>query len=107
MSVIKKVMRKTVGNLFKTGDGVIGIANPLAGQAAAVKDTVHEIRKEGRLADEAEKLADADRIRQADDDFEAKLDAARRSAGRSRVVFAGLLGENAIGLGGKKSLLGL
>ncbi len=104
---LKKIIKKTAGNFFKTSDGVIGFANPLAGQASAMKNAVHEIKKEKIAEKTAEKMEYDNRVKQAADAFESELDAVRRRAGQSRVVFAGMLGENAIGLGGKKTLLGL
>jgi len=99
-STLKKIGRQAVKSVVSPYNAVL----PGIGGAVDVLHADHSRRKE----DKAERERAAQEERASNEAFEKNLEKRRKSNVYSKVVYAGVLGGGAnVGLGGKKSLLGL
>ncbi len=99
-STVKKLGKQAVKSLVSPYNFVVAGA----GGAADVLHQDHSRRQEDR----AERNRIAEQERADNEAFEKNLEKRRKSNVYSKVVYAGVLGDGAnVGLGGKKSLLGL
>ncbi len=101
---LKKIVRKMVSNAVNPA-AVLGMNFQMAESA---RRTLNDAKTE-RQADKQEKREAEQQAAEAEkNDFLNRLDEKRRRNKKTNVIFAGLLGgKNAVGLGGRKSLLGL
>ncbi len=101
---LKKIVKKIASNAINPA-AVLGMNFQMAESA---RRTLNDIKEE-RQTEQQEKRAAAEQAVEAEkNDFLNQLDEKRRRGKKSNVIFAGLLGgSGAVGLGGRKSLLGL
>lgn len=99
-SAIKKIGKDVVKSTFSPYNLVV----PFVGGATAHFKQERDTKKAQEAAVKAEEQA----IAAANAEFNKDLDRRRKNNAYSKVIYAGVLGDNGkIGLGGKKSLLGL
>lgn len=102
---IGRALKKAVKDVVGTVASPLAVLGP-AGASFGIVDNVKEKRKEEQALARLRQNIAVDQTEKIK--FNDTLEEERRSGGKSKVLFAGVLGEKAsVGLGGKKSLLGL
>ena len=97
-------LKKSVRSIVKGGVSPYNFVVPFVGGLGVTMKSEHDEHKEENKELEAE----AATIAAENAEFNENLEKKRKSGAKSGVIYAGILGDNKnIGLGGKKSLLGL
>ncbi len=105
-------LKKITSKIFKRMLNPALILGMTTGFASAAVHGYKDAKRENNQIEQGKQQAAEQAVEQAaaaeENDFLNQLDEKRRRGKKSKVVFAGLLGGNSsVGLGGRKSLLGL